>query len=115
MVWPIDGHFVIEHFSIYIALPSSKVMSQQPVSDPFWASLLSKPYKITALEKRVYLDRQEDATCNEMYAKFICDEMKARNLCNNLYKLYDEAVYGSDPDVKRRMIHRIYTVRQKVL
>ena len=90
-------------------------MAQETSSDPFWASLLSKPYKITALEKRIYLEKQEDATCNEMFAKFICDDMKARNLTNNLYKLYDEAVYGTDVAVKRRMISRIYTVRQKVL
>ena len=90
-------------------------MAQETSSDPFWASLLAKPYKITEIEKRVYVERQQDGTCNEMFAKFISDEMEKLSITNNLSKLYQEAVYGSDMAVRKRMISRIYTVRQKVL
>ena len=90
-------------------------MASVSSNESYWESLLGPSYKITELEKQVYLERQEDATCNEMFAKFICDEMQKRNLSNNLAKLYEEAVYGKDAAVRKRMITRIYTVRQKVL
>ena len=83
-------------------------------SNPHWAALLAKSYKIIDLETEVYRTKQRCANGNEMFAKYICDAMKEGEVNDNLRQLYNEAVYGTDEFVRARILKRIYSVRQKV-
>ena len=89
-------------------------MSGSKCSDPILAALLDQSYKVQEIETIVFKKKQKEATCNEMFAKYICDAMNESNFKHNLKKLYNEAVYGCDLEVRRRMIKRIYLIRAKV-
>ena len=75
-------------------------MASETSPNPYWASLLSKPYKVTELEKQIYKSKQKCANGNPMFAKYICDGMKEGEINEDLRQLYVEAVYGSDEFVR---------------
>ena len=89
-------------------------MTNDTSSDPYWSSLLKGNYKVLDFETTVMKESMEEGTSNDMFAKFICDAMNKRNFQTNLSKLYNEAVYGKDLAVRKRVITRIYTIRAKI-
>ena len=65
-----------------------------------WEKILQSKFKAYDIEKSIYSENRNKANTPEMYAKYICDSLREGDVPDNLRKLYEEAVYGSDPKVK---------------
>ena len=75
-------------------------------------SLWSK-FKAYDIEKSIYAENRNKANTPEMYAKFICNSLRDGDVPDNLKKLYEEAMYGTDEKVKMRIKKRVYAIGQK--
>ena len=80
---------------------------------PDWDSILKGRYKVCSVEREIYLETQTKANNPEVYAKYICDGLKDGDVPQNLMKLYREAVYGSNKEVKERIMKRMYFLGSK--
>ena len=79
-----------------------------------WEKLLQAKYKFFKIEKYIYIENHSKANSPEMYAKFICDGLRPGEVPDNLVKLYHDDVYGTDKNVHKRIIKRIYAIGAKV-
>ena len=79
-----------------------------------WDQILKCKFKPFDVEKSIYTQSQTTANGPLMFARFICDGLRPGDVPENLMKLYREAVYGTDPKVKARIVSRMYTLGQKV-
>ena len=75
-----------------------------------WVPLINKRYRIYAEERQLYSESKHFGNDPMIYAKGICDGLREGEVSDSLRLLYQEAVYGSDPDVKKRIISRVYTI-----
>ena len=75
-----------------------------------WAPLINKRYKINADKRHLYSESKNLGNEPMIYAKFICDGLKQGDVSDSLRMLYHEAVYGTDPDVKKRIISQVYSI-----
>ena len=71
---------------------------------------MNKRYKFSQKEKDLYAVAKTLGNDPEVYAKYICDGLKDGDMSPSLRSLYEEAVYGSNEDVKRRIISRVYSI-----
>ena len=78
-----------------------------------WEKILQGKYKAYDIEKSIYAEHRNKANTPEMYAKFICDHLREGDVLDNLRLMYREAVYGSHPKVRTRIIKRVYSIGQK--
>ena len=83
-------------------------------SGSFWQALLSQKFRVYQLEESVYIQSSKTANSPEKYAKFICDAIRPGDVPEALHRLYIEAVYGLDKDVKSRIKNRIYLIGRHV-
>ena len=79
-----------------------------------WDKILQGKYKFYDIERNTYSANRKRANSVEMYAKYICENIQPGDVPDNLRFLYNEAVYGSDPRVKQRIIKRVYSIGNKV-
>ena len=78
-----------------------------------WEHILRGKFKAFDVEKSIYSEHRNKANTPEMYAKFICDPLRDGDVPDDLRKLYQEAVYGTDPKVKARICRRVYAIGEK--
>ena len=75
-----------------------------------WDQVLKGKYKAFNVEKSIYIDSQSVANGPLMFAQYIYDDLRPGDVPDNLRKLYQEAVYGSNSKVRARIISRIYSI-----
>ena len=75
-----------------------------------WAEILKGKYKPFDVEKSIYIQSQRLANSPLMFAQYIIDGLRPGDVPENFMKLYREAVYGTNPKVKSRIISRIYNI-----
>ena len=78
-----------------------------------WDKILQGKFRFFDVEKKIYAENRNKANSPDMYAKLICDNLTPGEVPENLQKLYHEAVYGTDPKVKTRIIKRVYAIGTK--
>ena len=78
-----------------------------------WEPILNQRFGVFEIEKNVYMNTKAKANQPEIYAKYICDALRDGDVPDDLKKLYREAVYGSDPEVKKRILKRTYFIGSK--
>ena len=79
-----------------------------------WAVILKCKFKPFDVEKSIYADSMQIANCPMMFAQYICDGLRPGDVPENLRKLYQEAVYGTNEKVKSRIVSRMYSIGQRV-
>ena len=79
-----------------------------------WDEILKGKWRAFDVEKSLYLESVKCTPSSDEKAKFICDGLRLGDIPDNLKKLYNEAVYGSDIKVRSRIISRIYFIGGKV-
>ena len=75
-----------------------------------WESLINKRYHFSPEEKQLYSEAKSRGNEPMMYAKYISDGLKVGDVSDSLRMLYHEAVYGTDLDVRKRIISRVYSI-----
>ena len=75
-----------------------------------WEPLIKRRYRFYPDELQLYAESKSLGNEPMIYAKHICDGLKEGQASNDLRLLYQEAVYGTDPDVKKRVISRVYSI-----
>ena len=78
-----------------------------------WDKILQSKFKFYEIERSIYNENRNKAYTPEMYAKAILEHLRPGDVPENLYFLYQEAVYGSDKKVKKRIFKRIYSIGNK--
>ena len=68
-----------------------------------WKAILKQKFKLYDVEKSIYIASHDKSNNPEVYAKLICDSLRDGDVPGNLRKLYREAVYGNNKDVKARI------------
>ena len=96
----------------YIDLQQSVAMAEKLVSE--WDEILKGKWSAYDVEKSLYLDSVKKTSAPDVRAKIICDGLRNGDVPDNLKKLYVEAVYGSDPKVRSRILSRVYFIGGKV-
>lgn len=79
-----------------------------------WDEILKGKWKAYDVEKSLYIESVKKTLAPDERAKFICDNLRPGDVPENLKKLYNDAVYGSDAKVKTRITSRIYFIGGKV-
>ena len=79
-----------------------------------WEKLLQAKYHFYDVEKAIYVENRNKANSVDMFAKSICDKLRPGDVPDNLQKLYNEAVYRTDPKVKSRIHKRVYGIGTRV-
>ena len=79
-----------------------------------WEQVLKGKFKAFDVEKSIYSENRNKANTPEMYAKYICHTLREGDVPDDLKKLYQEAVYGSDLKVKARIRRRVYAIGEKM-
>ena len=79
-----------------------------------WKEYLQQKFRVYSIEESVYIQSSQKANGPEMYAKFICDSITPGDVPYPLKRLYEEAVYGTHPDVKLRIRNRMYLIGRHV-
>ena len=80
----------------------------------YWKQFLEQKFKVYQLEESVYIQSSQKANGPEMYVKFICDAIQPGDVPYALKRLYEEAVYGTDPQVKLRIRNHMYLIGRHV-
>ena len=73
-----------------------------------WDEILKGKWKAYDVEKSLYIYSVSRVNSPEGRAKIICDGLRPDDVPENLRKLYDEAVYGSNEKVRTRILGRMY-------
>ena len=82
--------------------------------DLYWKPMLEQKFKVYNIEETVYIQSSQKANGPEMFAKFICDAITPGDVPDALKRLYQEAVYGINVNVKARIRNRMYLVGRHV-
>ena len=92
---------IVVYMLILICLQSfakQGVMAEKQISE--WDEILKGKWKAYDVEKSLYIESVKKTSAPDERAKFICDNLRLGDVPENLKKLYNEAVYGSDAKVK---------------
>ena len=87
-------------------------MAEKVVSE--WDEILKGKWSAYDVEKSLYIESVKKTSAPDVRAKRICDGLRPGDVPPNLNKLYVEAVYGSGPKVKARIISHLYFIGGKV-
>ena len=79
-----------------------------------WKEILKQKFKAYDVEKSIYIASRNKSNNPEVYAKMICDSLRDGDVPDNLRKMYREAVYGDDKDVKARIHRCMYSIGNRV-
>ena len=83
-------------------------------TSPIWDDLLAQKFKVFKAEATIYVESSQRSNGPDMYAKYICDNLGPSDVPHDLKKLYMEAVYGSNDNVKKRIRSRMYLIGRHV-
>ena len=77
--------------------------------DNEWTDILKPAYNTYQCEEEAYIEISKITIDNEVALEYLYDNAVQDNLdvSINLRKLYDEAINGSNKDVRRRMLSRM--------
>ena len=75
-----------------------------------WGQSLKSKYRPFDVETSIYTESFNVANGPLMFAQYICDALRPGDVPDNLKKLYTEAVYGSNPKVRARIVSHMYSI-----
>ena len=89
-------------------------MANQPDAAGEWGVILKCKFKPYDVEKSIYSSSMQVANSPLSFAQYIYDALRPGDVPENLTKLYKEALFGSNPKVKARIVSRMYSIGRLV-
>ena len=79
-----------------------------------WNEILRGRYEIYDVEVSVYIDVCSEGGTYETISRAILEGLRPGDVPKNLYKLYKEAVFGTNLNVHHKIKNRIYHIGRKL-
>ena len=74
-----------------------------------WSEILKPPYNTYKCEEEAYIEISKITIDNEIAMDYLFDNAVRDNaeVCSNLRRMYDEAINGTNKEVRRRVLNRM--------